>query len=95
MTIRKSAIRLHPDCPLVVTSGPGLACTPGGVRVTIRLSGRELATVLAALRYWQRALARTRGEAPVLDHFDGKDTPLTAEEIDRLCERLNCGPTDG
>lgn len=55
---------------------------------------RELSTVLAALRYWQLHLT---GEAPG-DDFDsiasdgGTHVPLTADEIDGLCERLN---TDG
>jgi hypothetical protein len=57
--------------------------------MTVRLTGRELATVLAALRYWQQRLDDSGGEAPVLDYFDDAVTPLTAEEIDWLCERLN------
>ena len=51
------------------------------------LSDRELATVLAALRYWQSKLDEHL--APVdLDHFAEVD-PLTSGEIDDLCERLN------
>jgi hypothetical protein len=95
MTRRLSAVRLNPDCPMVVTHGLAVACTPGGERMTTRLTDRELATVLAALRHWQRALARTGGEAPLPDHFASEHTPLTAEEIDRLCERLTRGPSAG
>ena len=55
----------------------------------IQLSDRELATVLAALRYWQQDLAENDG--PISEHFD-EHTPLTVEEIDDLCERLNLNP---
>jgi hypothetical protein len=59
-----------------------------------RLTNRELATVLAALRFWQ---SRTDpksisyyGDAERLSplHFEDED-PLDAEEIGTLCERLN------
>jgi hypothetical protein len=60
-----------------------------------RLTDRELATVLAALRCWQHGLDDSGGEAPVLDYFDDTVTPLTAAEIDGLCERLNGGPSTG
>ena len=60
--------------------------------MNVRLSDRELATVLAALRHWQQNLADNENEIPVADHFDDQITPLTVEEIDDLCERLNCGP---
>ena len=57
------------------------------------LTDRKLATVLAALRYWQQNLADHEGESPlVAEHFDAVNTPLTVAEIDALCERLNCGP---
>ena len=35
---------------------------------------------------WQRDLAENDG--PISEHFD-EHTPLTVEEIDDLCERLN------
>ena len=67
------------------------------------LSKRELATVLAALRFWQR-----HGPPQINSFFDrleigeqelfqeiGTDSrsfaPLTSPEIDVLCERLNAG----
>lgn len=57
-----------------------------------KLAGRELATVLAALRYWQES-SSPRRKMPV--DFDGgehfaDETPLDEGEIDALCERLNC-----
>ena len=59
--------------------------------MTVHLTRRELATVLAALRYWQQDLAEN-DEGPISpDHFDDKVTPLSVAEIDALCERLNCG----
>ena len=53
------------------------------------LSERELATVLAALRVWQ---ANPVPPASVAAHFE-EYSPLSAAEIDELCERLNCAPT--
>jgi DNA-binding Xre family transcriptional regulator len=58
------------------------------------LSKRELATVLAALRMFQEELTasfKLRGWNP--EHF-AEFAPLTSEEIDALCERLNCGPRE-
>jgi hypothetical protein len=63
--------------------------------MTVRLSKRELATIPAALRSWQQDLVahEGEGEGPLSpDHFDENTTPLTAVEIDELCERLNLGP---
>jgi hypothetical protein len=60
-------------------------------KVTTILDERELATTLAALRACQLAAKLNRGslteQSP--DHFI--DVPvLTDEEIDELCEKLNC-----
>jgi len=55
------------------------------------LTGKELATVLAALRLFQTR--RPEGEAMVhfraLPGWPGHQ-PLNDEEIEELCERLNC-----
>lgn len=60
--------------------------------MNVRLTDRELATVLAALRYWQQDLAENEDEGPISpDHFTDKITPLSVEEIETLCERINCG----
>ena len=58
----------------------------------IQLTDRELATVLASLRYWQQDLAEN-DDSPISEHFIA-ESPLTVEEIDDLCERLNCQHTD-
>jgi hypothetical protein len=59
----------------------------------MHLSPRELATVLAALRYWQRQLADGEdGSSISLYHFTESVTPLSTTEIDEFCERLNCYP---
>lgn len=55
----------------------------------IKLSPRELATVLAALRYWQEEL-EPDGIPPIMDYFTDGTEPLSIEDIDELCERLNC-----
>jgi hypothetical protein len=53
-------------------------------------SEREAATILAALRYWQREGSVTAGhERDIETDFD-RLKPLGAEEIDALCERINC-----
>lgn len=52
------------------------------------LSCRELATVLAALRYWQRDLESADELFDGGGHF-ADHVPLSAAEIDELCERLN------
>lgn len=55
-----------------------------------RLSARELATVLAALRWFQKSLAQGNDAAlRALPHFTECE-PLSAQEIDALCEQLNC-----
>ena len=58
-------------------------------RTKARFTKRELATVLAALRFFQRQ--RFGFDHPEWsEHFvDAK--PLDDVEIDQLCERLNCG----
>lgn len=52
-----------------------------------RLNKRQLATVLAALRYWQQDLVENE-EPPISPHFHDV-TPLTDDEIDELCDQLN------
>ncbi len=54
--------------------------------MTMQVTNRELATVLAALRYWQQDPAENDG--PISEHFT-EHTPLGVEEIDDLCERLS------
>jgi hypothetical protein len=63
---------------------------PQGELMAQRLTKRELTTILAALRYWQQDLAANEEEGPISsEHFDGAISPLSVEEIDGLCERLN------
>lgn len=50
----------------------------------MNLNKRETATVLAALRYFQEQQPNLRGKL----HFEEVD-PLTSEQIDQLCERIN------
>jgi hypothetical protein len=60
--------------------------------VTARLTAREPAVVLAALRYWRQDLAENEDGPISQGRFDDNITPLTIEEIDDLCESLNSGP---
>ena len=56
----------------------------------IELSDREIAQLLAALRNWQvDTLNEDLAEAFAL-HFEDHE-PLSDDEIDDLCERLNFG----
>ena len=62
------------------------------------LEGRELATVLAALRYYQAENLQDDGAvadqaAGDIASDGGRVQPLTRDEIDTLCERLNSQPT--
>lgn len=62
--------------------------------VTVDLSlehRRELGTILAALRSWQRRGRRDR-EPMIMSILTDDDSfaPLDPEEIDELCQRLNC-----
>jgi hypothetical protein len=53
------------------------------------LTDRELATVLAALRFWQDEMGpHPHASGCYPEHFDGIE-PLDAQEIDDLCDRLN------
>ena len=53
------------------------------------LTSRELATVLAALRHWQQQLpSEGLAFAVGFPHFTD-DLPLSVDEIDALCNRLN------
>jgi hypothetical protein len=51
---------------------------------------KELATVLAALRYWQQDLEANE-EPPISEEFFSDTEPLTSKEIDKLCRKLNKG----
>jgi hypothetical protein len=56
----------------------------------MKLNKRELATILAALRYWARM---TRSGTPSEEYAVATDfgtlKTLTSDQIDRLCERIN------
>ena len=58
----------------------------------LKSNSRELATILAALRHWQKELDGhehpTYAESIDPDHF-AEDMPLDSSEINALCERLN------
>ena len=63
---------------------------------TVTLDPRELAAVLAGLRLVQRELPRSEFlPQGVHDIFDDGGTiqPLDEDEIDALCETINCAPT--
>jgi hypothetical protein len=57
----------------------------------LTVTPRELATILAALRYWQASDRSTATNAPEYDiaSDSGEVEPLGNDEIDALCEQLN------
>ena len=55
----------------------------------MKLTEQELATVLAALRLWQR-YPNTSGLMDIATN-GGEFNPLNNNEIDALCQRLNNG----
>lgn len=60
------------------------------------LTPRELGTVLAALRLWQRLNGPPADDLMDIATDGGTLTPLDDDEIDALCERLNGGePAEG
>lgn len=60
---------------------------------TLKVSGPERDTILAALRYWQRNVASKSYASHTLPEWDiacnGRDAPINDGAIDDLCERLN------
>jgi len=59
----------------------------------LALNSRELATVLAALRFWRREQLMSTGGEHAVASAGGRFPQLTAGEIDALCERLNVAQT--
>lgn len=60
----------------------------------LKLDERELATVLAALRYWQKNLKQTTWQDKCfldIASDNGRLEPLDIVDIDILCELLNEG----
>jgi enamine deaminase RidA (YjgF/YER057c/UK114 family) len=55
----------------------------------MKLTDAELGTVLAALRQWQRLPQIDRDNDPIANSEGAVRDVLSAEDIDRLCERLN------
>lgn len=62
-------------------------------RETITVTSREMDTIFAALRYWQRrdASVRQREQGIAEGERRSDDAALSAAEIDALCDRINFG----
>jgi hypothetical protein len=59
-------------------------------RFTTQISSRELDTIIAALRWWERSRgAAIEKEPMLLDIAEEHGAPLTDAEIDTLIERVN------
>ena len=59
--------------------------------ITVTLESRDIAVILAALRYWQRVPDDTHLPPEIIDiwHGSGDFTPMSDRDIDTLCERIN------
>jgi hypothetical protein len=56
----------------------------------ISITEREHATILAALRLWQKDAAHIAdGDGSIIAIAEETGVPLTDREIDALCERIN------
>lgn len=53
----------------------------------IPLSDREMATIVAALLHWMRSPIMERFTIPMPEAM-GREVPLSQEEIDALCQKL-------
>lgn len=67
--------------------------------VNVQLTQRERATVLAALRFHRDEHLQAGSDIPDLVIAEiaadgGRLQPLSGQEVDRLCERLNVAPLD-
>lgn len=60
----------------------------------VLLTDRDVAQILAALRFWQSndmTSETSLSELKDAGHFEDH-APMTTDEIDALCERINLGP---
>ncbi len=58
-------------------------------KFTIELDERELATVIAALHWWNDESQRDYDECMIIAGIGGSEEPLQGHEIDDLAERIN------
>ena len=68
----------------------------GAVNLPLPVDDRELATILAALRFHQAENLQGSGDMPDLAIREiatdgGRLVALNSQEVDRLCERINLG----
>ncbi|MEO8924178.1 MAG: hypothetical protein ABI330_15355 [Caldimonas sp.] len=80
---RRRAAEIHRDL------GTILRKTNVGSPICESLSIRETATILAALRYWQREGLLSGGDEQDVAEDGGRFSALSAAEIDRLCDKVN------
>lgn len=53
------------------------------------LNKREMSTILAALRMFQKT-SENQNVSDMFPEFFEDVTPLSAQEIEELCEKINC-----
>jgi hypothetical protein len=59
------------------------------MKTIIELDEREIATIIAALQYWKREGLHSDGHEHALASNGGDIVPLTADEIEDLCKRID------
>ena len=59
-------------------------------QITTNLTGKETDTIIAALRLYQSATPRALAQVHDIATNCGEHDDMTADEIDSLCEALNC-----
>jgi len=68
------------------------AISTGDPKHILQLTGPDVDTVLAALRFWQReGLSSAGHEITDIATSNGSHPALTVKDIDDLCEEINCG----
>ncbi len=69
---------------------PDRPWTDPGIGIKIYTS-QEVATMLASLRFWQEALNMEHNGRDFMPDYFKDEEPLTVQEIDDLCEKINAG----
>jgi hypothetical protein len=90
--LRESAIGLYQDADAVDSDWYERDENPPAFE-SVAKDGRARATILAALRYWQREGLISAGREQDIATDSGRLPPLTAEEIEVLCAQI--GSSDG
>jgi hypothetical protein len=90
--LRESAIGIYVDADRMESEWYERVENPPTFQRMVK-NDRETATILAALRYWQREGLMSAGHEQDIATANGRLPSLSAEEIDVLCDQI--GSSDG